>query len=126
MLSQRNPVRIPMLFLASMITLMTAAQIMFKFAGNHAVDQIGLIDTFLSNQWLWAGLLSSVVGMSCWLLTLRKMPLASAYPWTALIYVLTPLASAILFGEVLSGKYLLGMVCIAAGVFITAGGVDTR
>lgn len=126
MLLRDNSVRTSVLFLAGMIASMTAAQVMFKFAGNHAADQAGLIGAFVSNPWLWAGLLSSGVGMVCWLLTLRKLPLASAYPWTALIYVFTPLASTALFGEILSGKYLLGMICIVAGVFITAGGVDTR
>jgi len=119
-------VRIPVLFLAGMIVFMTVSQVMFKFAGNHSVGHLELIGAFVLNPWLWAGLISSGAGMVCWLLTLRKLPLASAYPWTALIYVLTPLASAILFGDVLSGKYFLGMACIVVGVFITASGVEAR
>ena len=63
--------------------------------------------------------------MLCWLMTLRNMPLAVAYPWTALIYVLTPLVSAVLFGDVLSAKYMLGMTSIIAGVVLTSGGVET-
>ena len=116
---------ISVVFLAGMIIFMSISQILFKLAGNYAATQTELIESFLSNPWLWAGLLSSGVGMVCWMLTLRKLPLASAYHWTALIYVLTPLASAVLFGDMLSIKYLLGMACIVSGVFITAGG-DTQ
>lgn len=111
--------------LAGMIIFMTAAQVMFKLAGNHVVAQMGLVRALMSNPWLWIGLLLSGAGMLCWLLTLRKTPLASAYPWTALIYVFTPLASALLFNDPLDGKYLLGLGSIVAGVFFTAGGVNS-
>ncbi|MFM8331953.1 MAG: DMT family transporter [Candidatus Methylumidiphilus sp.] len=102
---------------------MASAQIMFKFAGNHSVGQAGLVDAFVSNPWLWGGLLASGSGMACWVLALRGLPLARAYPWTALVYVITPLASVVLFGDVLSGQYLFGLACIVVGVFIAAGGV---
>jgi drug/metabolite transporter (DMT)-like permease len=111
------------LFLAGMVFFMASAQVMFKFAGNHSVGQVELVGSFISNPWLWAGLLLSGAGMVCWIRVLRGLPLARAYPWTALIYVITPLASAALFGDVLSGRYLLGLVCIVAGVFIANGGV---
>jgi len=112
-------------FLAGMILFMTAAQVMFKFAGNHALAQMGLVRALMSNPWLWIGLLFSAAGMLCWLLTLRKIPLASAYPWTAIIYVFTPLASALLFDDPLGVKYLLGLTSIVAGVFFTTGGVSS-
>jgi drug/metabolite transporter (DMT)-like permease len=114
----------PRLWLLGMIILMTAAQVMFKLAGNHAGVQLTLVSALISNPWLWAGLLLSAAGMVCWLLTLRKVSLSKAYPWTALIYVLTPLASAWLFGDALDSKYLLGLASIVAGVFLTAGGVS--
>lgn len=105
---------------------MTAAQVAFKFAGNHAVVQIGLVRGLISNPWLWIGLLFSAVGMLCWILTLRKISLASAYPWTALIYVSTPLASALLFDDPLGAKYLIGLTSIVIGVFFTARGVNSE
>ena len=114
------------LFLAGMIGFMTTAQLMFKLAGNHASARIGLMNDFLSNPWLWMGLLASGAGMVCWMLTLRRLPLSMVYPWTALIYGLTPLVSAAWFGELLSPSYLFGMACIVAGVFISAGGVDSQ
>lgn len=118
--------RTAVLYLSGMIIAMTVAHVMFKFAGNYTVNQNELISSFVLNPWLWVGLLSSGVGTLFWLLTLRKQPLASSYPWTALIYVFTPIASVLLFDDVLSDKFLLGMVFIVIGVFITAGGVDSR
>lgn len=103
---------------------MVSAQIIFKFAGNYAAGQIGIIGSLVCNPWLWAGLLCSGAGMVCWLLVLRTLSLATAYPWTALIYVFTPLASALVFNDVLNGKYVIGMVCIVAGVFFTTWGTD--
>lgn len=123
--SRPGPLGASFAFLGGMILSMVAAQLTFKLAGNYAAERLGLIGSFAVNPWLWVGLLLSANGMICWLMTLRLMPLASAYPWTALIYVLTPMASALLFSEVLSGKYLVGLVFIVGGVFITAGEVDS-
>lgn len=120
MSAERGPVFVH--WLAGMIFFMATAQVMFKLAGNHAAAQSDPAQIFMNNAWLWAGLVSSAVGMVCWLLTLHKMPLSRAYPWTAMIYVITPLASAVIFDDVLTGQYLLGMACIVLGVYITASG----
>ena len=112
--------------LIGMISFMVTSQVMFKLAGNYSIGKGDIISSLVLNPWLWIGLLSSIGGMGCWLLVLRKLSLASAYPWTALVYVLTPLASALLFGEILTGKYLLGLVCIVAGVYVTSNGVKTE
>lgn len=116
----------PALLLAGMVGCMASAHVQFKLAGIHAASQTGLVGGFVANPWLWSGLLCSGAGMLFWLLTLQKLPLASAYPWTALVYVLTPLASALLFNDILDGKYLLGLTCIVAGVVLTAGSVEAR
>lgn len=115
-----------LLALACMIVLMAAAQLLFKQAGLHAGARPELPGGLLFNPWLWAGLAVSAVGMLCWLLALRVLPLAAAYPWTALIYVLTPLASALCFGDALSSHYAGGMLLVVTGVFLAAGGVRAR
>ena len=120
MSSQTKQMRISVLFLGAMIVSMTAAQIMFKFAGSYAAGQPELLSYVVSNPWLWAGLLASSVGMACWLMTSRNMPLAIAYPWTAMIYVLTPLCSILVFQDLLSNQYFVGMGFIIFGVIITS------
>lgn len=103
---------------------MVVAQVLLKFAGIHASIRFDMLHAFLGNPWLWSGLLASSVGMLCWLMTLRIMPLAMAYPWTALTYLLTPLVSILFFDDVLNAKYILGMASVVAGIFFTASGVE--
>ena len=114
------------LFIAGMITFMVIAQVMFKFAGNYIIGHDLIISTLIFNPWLWLGLLATLFGMICWLFTLRKLPLAIAYPWTALIYVITPFVSSILFNDILNTKYLLGLCSIILGVLLTTWSAKTR
>lgn len=113
-------------FLAGMILCMTASQILLKFAGLHFVAHDSAVDGFVRNPWLWAALGVSACGICCWLLALRRLPLSAAYPWTALIYVITPLVGAWVFAEVLTGSYAIGMILILVGVVFTSQGVISR
>jgi len=110
---------------AGTIAAMVAAQVMYKLAGLWSRDHSELIAAFVLNPWIWLGLGCALVGMVLWLLALRRLPLSAAYPWTALIYVFTPIASTIIFGDLLRAQYLLGLVLIALGVVITTRGVST-
>lgn len=114
------------LYISGMIAFLVIAQIMFKYAGNHAFSQLDLLGAYASNPWLWTGLLSSGLGLMCWVMALRKMSLAFAYPWTALIYVFTPIASVLLFDEHFNERYIVGMFCIVIGVFLSAGGAKEK
>jgi len=113
-------------FLAGMILCMSASQILLKFAGLHSVSHAGALEGFVRNPWLWAAMGCSVGGIGCWLLALRRLPLSVAYPWTALIYVITPLAGARIFAEVLTGSYAIGIILTLAGVVLTSRGVIAR
>ena len=104
---------------------MVAAQVMYKFAGLWSRHHQGLLAAFALNPWLWVGLGCAVVGMVLWLLALRHLPLSAAYPWTALIYVFTPIASALIFGDLLRAEYLIGLALITVGVVITTRGAST-
>lgn len=112
--------------LAGTIACTTASQIFLKFAGLYSASHAGPVAGFLRNPWLWGAIGAAAAGIFFWLLTLRKLPLAVAYPWTALVYVLTPLAGAWLFSEVLNGRYAIGIAFILAGVLLTSRGVKTR
>lgn len=113
-------------FLSGMISCMAASQIFLKFAGLHLVTHVGTLEGFVRNPWLWAAICSSAGGIFCWLLTLRRLPLSVAYPWTALIYVITPLAGAWIFEEALNGSYAIGIMLILSGVVLTSRGVMPR
>ncbi len=64
------------------------------------------------------GLGSAMIAMLLWLMILRQLSLTEAYPWTALIYIITPIASTIIFGELLKPQYFLGLALVIVGVFI--------
>lgn len=112
--------------LAGVIVLMTIAQLLFKKAGLYANGYTEWYFALALNPWLAIGLAASVCGMVCWLFTLRSISLSSAYPWTALTYVITPVGGALLFGEVITVKYILGMALIVAGIVVTSRGVETE
>lgn len=102
----------------------TAAQVFFKLAGLNTIEQTGFTDAWILNLWLWAAFAAYTVSVAFWLFALRYLPLSLAYPWTAMVYVLVPLISWILFNDVLSLRYLLGMTCIVGGIFITNSGMS--
>ncbi|MGE8412703.1 MAG: EamA family transporter [Pseudomonas sp.] len=104
---------------------MAIAQLLFKKAGLYANDYTELYSALILNPWLAIGLVASAGGMGCWLLALRHIPLSSAYPWTALTYVIAPLGGAVLFGEIITVKYILGMALVVAGIVVTSKGVKT-
>ena len=53
-----------------------------------------------------------------WIMVLRNIALAKAYPFFALGFVLVPLASYFLFNETLSNVQMLGIGLITAGIVL--------
>lgn len=86
----------------------------------------GWLKSFVLNPWLWVSLATSTVGLVCWLTVLKEFKLATAYPWTALIYAATPVLSIYFFNETLSDHFFFGMALIVLGVFLTAGGTRSK
>jgi len=53
---------------------------------------------------------------------LRRLPLSVAAPVIALVYVLVPLASRLVFDDAVSTKMWLGMLLVVCGVTLVAQG----
>ncbi|RJG04657.1 hypothetical protein D3870_00250 [Noviherbaspirillum cavernae] len=104
---------------AGMVVSTTLAQILFKSAANHSLHLTGQIGKWMLNPWVWMALLANAFSLVFWMLALKRLPLSVAYPWTALVYLLTPIASALVFRDSLSVGYVGGMLCILAGIFFT-------
>jgi multidrug transporter EmrE-like cation transporter len=109
--------------LAAMIVCVASSQVLLKFAGNHLLANVSVVYAFIANPWLWCSFLASGLGLVFWTTALKGMPLAKAYPWTAMIYVLTSMASIFVFKDSVDFRYCVGMVLIVSGVFIAARGV---
>ncbi|MEN5158183.1 DMT family transporter [Achromobacter spanius] len=71
------------------------------------------------NTWFIAGGAACLFGMVFWLAALRRLPVSQAYPWTAAVYVLTPIISFIRFGDSLTLPYCVGIVLICIGILFT-------
>lgn len=105
---------------------MASSQILLKFAGQHSAVHASVIDGFALNPWLWASLGASIIGIGFWLLTLRRLTLSAAYPWTALIYFITPLAGVWFFADALTDRYLFGLAFVLVGMLLTTRGTSSR
>ena len=112
--------------LAGYIILLVSSQIMYKFAGLWSLRNPGLLGAAFKNPWVAMGLSFAMIALALWLLILRQIPLSKAYPWTALIYIITPIISTIIFGELLKQQYFLGLALIVVGVLISAHVVDAK
>lgn len=78
--------------------------------------------TMLKNPWFMIGLAAYALSVLTWLFVLRRVPLAVAAPFVALVYVLVPLASLLVFDDVVSPKMWLGMLLVVCGVTLVAQG----
>lgn len=110
------PPPLPLLFF---VLFSVTAQICLKACGEYAVSIKNTYAAWLFNPYLYLALLCYGCSVPFWLRTLKKLPLSSAYPWTALIYLLTPAAAVLIWQERLSANYFAGMACILCGILIT-------
>lgn len=106
-----------------MVLCTTTAQIIFKLAAQYSLAHAGIENGWILNPWLWFALAASILGMGFWMLALKRLPLAVAYPWTASVYVLTPLVSTWAFQDTVSPQYIAGLVFVCLGILITTRSV---
>ena len=78
--------------------------------------------TLLRNVWFLIGLVAYAGSVLTWLRVLGDVPLSVAAPFVALVYVLVPLASRVVFDDAINAKMWMGMVLVAIGVTLVAKG----
>lgn len=76
--------------------------------------------SLLKNAWFLCGLATYAASVLTWLLVLRKVPLTVAAPFVALVYVIVPLASRVLFSDAINARMWVGMLLVVAGVTLVA------
>jgi multidrug transporter EmrE-like cation transporter len=74
----------------------------------------------LLNPWILSGLGAAFVASLCWMLALSKLPLSTAYPFTATSFLLIFVFSTAFLGEPVTSAKLIGTLLITAGVVIMA------
>jgi len=91
-------------------------------AGGQALFKVGAsgretISAFF-NYWLFFGLVAYAIGTLLWIYALSKTRLTVVYPFTALTFVLVYMIGVFVFQEPTTGKALVGVALILAGLFL--------
>lgn len=94
-----------------------AGQIMLKLAAQRASGDV--VALFTSPVLLLAIGLYGLTFFG-WAYALRYVDLARAYPFMALSFVIVPLASTRLLGEVVSTRYWIGVILIMSGILVAS------
>lgn len=82
--------------------------------------------SLLRNGWFMVGLSAYGISVLTWLFVLKRVPLAVAAPFIALVYVLVPLASRLFFDDHVSSRMWLGMLLVVCGVTLVAKGSSSE
>ena len=110
-----------LLFALITVVLNGSAQVLLRKAAlSGAIPSVPM--TLLRNPWFMAGLVAYAGSVLTWLRVLGDVPLSVAAPFVALVYVLVPLASRVVFADAISPRMWMGMLLVAIGVTLVAKG----
>ena len=103
------------------VTLLAVGQLLFKSAAQQWRIDGWSLTTFSSllSAPLIAALALYSLATLLWVLTLRMVPLTTAYPLYALTFVIVPVLAHYFAGEPLSTRSMIGAAVIVAGVVIS-------
>ncbi|MGJ8562045.1 MAG: EamA family transporter [Alphaproteobacteria bacterium] len=109
----------PIWALLGLTPLMIASgQVLFKLTGDRLARSGDPFYTVLYNPVFILALAIYGIATLLWIYVLKTVPLAYAYSFMALTFVIVPLMAALWLGETLTLKYALGAVFIIIGLFI--------
>ncbi len=97
-------------------------QVLFKLAASQTVAQKGALAVLMSlaTSPTFIGAISLYsLGTLVWIWILRQTPLSVAYPFYALTFLLVPLLSWWLLGEIIEPRYWVGVGFIVVGILVT-------
>ena len=100
---------------------LAGGQVLFKLAALRFTPAARWSDNLLAlalNPYLVLAIVLYAVLSAVWVWVLTFVPLSTAYPFVALTFVLTVAAGALLFGEAVTLKLVMGGVMIIAGLIV--------
>ena len=103
--------------------LVISSEVFLKFALERTGDFALKWDFFksaLSTWQLYTAALAAIAGVVEWMYVLKNYELSQAYPLTAISFILSVIAGALIFGETITASRWLGVVLIMVGVFFIA------
>lgn len=115
------------LFIALTVLFTVYGQLILKWqvglAGplpESAAGKAEFLLAMLLNPWVVSGLVAAFVASLCWMLALSKLPLSTAYPFTATSFLLILFFGALCLGEAVTPGKLFGTMMIVGGVAVLA------
>ena len=115
---------LPLATIAILLTysvVLAGGQVLFKLAALRFTPAARWSDNLLAlalNPYLVLAILLYAMLSAVWVWVLTFVPLSIAYPFVALTFVLTVAAGALLFGEAVTPRLVLGGLMIIAGLIV--------
>lgn len=100
---------------------MAGGQLLFKLGASSwkGSTPLELAVSFTCNPFLMSAVTMYAATILIWIHVLRTLPLAVAYPLTALSYIIVPILSYCFLHEKISGQTAIGSIVIIIGIIIT-------
>ena len=86
-------------------------------------DPISLFRTAVVRPYIWVALFAYGASFLMWAVLLSRIKLSIGYPLLAVLFVIVPVASLIMFNEPISTRQWVGIVVISVGVLLATGGI---
>jgi len=122
------------MYLGSTVVLQVYSQLVIKwrisgrFAGLKIPDGIWpkaiTLFTVLFDPYIFTGLVATFASGLCWMVTMSKLDIGYAYPFTSLGFALVVLLSWLLLGESLNAWRIGGVLLIMAGIAVASQGAE--
>lgn len=100
---------------------LAGGQVLFKLAALRFTPAARWSDNLLAlalNPYLVLAIVLYALLSAVWVWVLTFVPLSTAYPFVALTFVLTVASGALLFGEAVTVRLVLGGLLIIAGLIV--------
>lgn len=100
---------------------LAGGQVLFKLAAMRFTPAARWSENFVAlalNPYLVAAVLLYALLSAVWVWVLTFVPLSIAYPFVALTFVLTVASGALMFGEAVTLRLLVGGAMIIAGLIV--------
>lgn len=87
---------------------------------ENTAGKFGFLFHLLLKPWVLIGLGSAFAASLFWMMALKKLPLSTAYPFTATSFILVMVFSAVVLKEPVTPWKALGTGLVIAGVMLMA------
>ena len=111
-------------FLLLYIVFTTASQLIIRWSvgapGMTVADggRLGFVLSLLAMPWVWVAFVCTFLAGVSWMLTLSRLELTYAFPFTGVTFLLILLAGAFVFGEAVSLGRIVGTLLVVIGLIV--------